>query len=161
MEPVIGAVNKGGECWLDLSIDRRSKGIELWVRADPRVEEFIKSLAEGETTEDPIESFGKGWIAVDKPLTVYRMNREIDTTSYALNHVCGTMTTVRGAGPNIAFLRIVGVGSPEGIRFAVNGPISRDYIRSIKENILTATRQLFKDYVVPVHINLRVTSTEL
>lgn len=162
MEPTIERVTKGGECWLELTIDRKSKGMELWVRSDPRVEEFISTLSEGDNTPDPIETYGKRWIATnpEQPLMVRRMLREVDTNIYTLSLVGETLAGTRGIS-NISFLRIVGVGSGEGIRFSVPGPVNRDYIRTIKDNILLASRQLFRDYIVPVHISLRVTSTEL
>ena len=38
-------VNKGGESWLQFTIDRRATGVELWAKADPRVEDFMRSLS--------------------------------------------------------------------------------------------------------------------
>lgn len=156
----VGQVMKGGECWLDLTINRVSRGIQLWFRTDPRVEAFMKSLAEGEEVTDTIESYGKGWISVnpEKPLMVYRLNHELDSPYYTLTAVGNNLGGTRPP-TNISFLRAVGIGSGEGIKFIVTGPINKDYTRAIRENTLVAVRQLVADYIAPIHINMRITST--
>lgn len=155
-------VMKGGECWLEISMERKLKGLEIWVRVDPRVEEFVKTLGEGDEGTEVLETYGKSWVSGDpnKPIKVTRLNREINNANYNLDSV-GTSLVQSRSGPNISFLRFVGVGTPEGVKFIITGPVSRDYIRSIRENVLVAARQLFRDYIAPVHINLRITSTEL
>lgn len=154
-------VSKGGECLFELSIDRKASGVEVWVRADPRVEEFMKSIPpEDAPAIDLLESITKNWVSVGAPLSLYNLGRDLDTAHYTFSSVGGSMTGYKQPG-NIAFLRFVGAGSPEGVRFMITGPISRDHIRTFKDAILNASRQFLRDFIVPVYINLRVTSTEL
>lgn len=161
-EVVVEKVSKGGECWLEISLDRKATGLEIWTRADPRVESFMESLSEEDRTPDALEVYGKQWLPIDPehPILVRRLMKEIESPIYTINAVCLPLTSSRAPG-NVSFLRFVGVGSAEGVRFRIVGPISRDAIRTMKDNILSASRQLFRDYIVPTYINLRVTSTEL
>lgn len=160
MEPVIGSVMKGGECWLELTVGRNSKGIEIWVRTIPKVEEFIKMLAGDDEETDLLSLYTKGWFQIDKEIRVTKLVKNIDTALYSVDTLGGTLTALRG-GANISFLRFVGVGTSDGVRFGIGGPVSRDHIKSMVANTLAASRQLFRDYIAPVHINLRITSTEL
>lgn len=157
----MGSVTKGGECWLETTVTRNSKGIEVWVRTLPKVEDFIKMLSEGDGGVDTLDAFGKQWFSINpNPIQVSRIVKEVESNHYSMNTIGGTISSKHG-GTNLSFLRFVGVGSNEGVKFGMAGPHSRDYIKTMVANILTGSRQLFRDYIAPVHINLRVTSTEL
>lgn len=157
---VVEKVTKGGETWLELSIDRTSKGMAIWARTLPQVEEFIIALNEVGDPPIPIDSYSRGWTpGTVNPLMVRMITRDIDCNYYSLNQVGGQLNSRNS--PNLSFLRIVGVGTPEGVRFCIGGPVSKGHITSVKEAVLNASRQLFRDYIVPVHINLRITSTEI
>lgn len=154
-------VTKGGECWLQISIDRRSKGLEVYIKADPRVEEFMASVSNGKF--ESLESYSRNWCGKDplNPLKVYVLDRELTSNGYLLNNVCGNLIDGRTSNVNLSFLQFVGISNPEGIRFMISGPFQDEYVKGLIPKILTATRTLLKTYIVPIHINLRISSQEI
>jgi hypothetical protein len=63
-------------------------------------------------------------------------------------------------GPNISFLQFVGISSPGGVTFRMNGPYLDDTVRKISGGIVKGARKLIKDYIVPMRITLRIMSQE-
>jgi hypothetical protein len=155
-------VIKGGKCCFELSIERGPKGLILFVRAMPEVENFIKSLCDGGV--DPVEMYSREWFSVDvaKPVYIHRLERDIPTasSSYTIAHPGEPLRSKEGKY-NISFLRIVGIGSPEGVTFGVAGPFSKEFIRIFMEGACKEVRTLISEYIVPVHINLRISSQEI
>lgn len=49
----IQSVIKGGENWMSMSLGRNSKGITLWVKTIPQVEEFIANLSMRDDRDGP------------------------------------------------------------------------------------------------------------
>lgn len=173
METVTSSVTKGGVAWLEMSFDRGKKGLEIYAKADPRVEDFMQSLACGAPPE-PIENYGHEWYMVKNPLLVYPLERGLPNSTYTIEKVGegfkhpavsnnGERQLLIPASPklNISFLRIVGIGQPGGVTWGLSGPVSKPYIRTIAGEIAAEVRNLVRDYIVPVHINLRISSQEL
>jgi hypothetical protein len=160
MEPTVVEVNKGDDNWLQLSIDRRSRGLEIWVKTDPRVEQFMSSLAE-EPKTTPLSTYGTAWKELDEkaPLKVWVSDREVASPSYRLDNVGGDLGSAMN-GWNLSFLRIKDI-STEGVTFFVRGPFDKEYVRTLTKGILTGSRQLFRDYIAPFHVNLRISSQEV
>jgi hypothetical protein len=156
-------VSKSGICWLDGSLTRGKEGLEINVRTVPEVELFMKEL--GDRT-DNVEAYGKSWVSLNgEPLMIYRMNKDIfegdsKPRSYDLARVSESMINPRDGKINLAFLRIVGISSPDGIRFGVKGPISSRYIKELKDDILVEMKNFLRDFIVPVQYNIRVSSQE-
>lgn len=150
---------KGGDCWFELAIDRTSKGIKVWARADPRIEEFFSKLGQGES--DPLSHYEALWTPVPKemPLRVYRLNDVISSENFNIDAVGGGLGST--SIPNLSFLRIQGIGG-QGISFTVNAPPSTpEYLRTITRVMLLRIKSIVNDYIVPVHINLRLSSLEV
>lgn len=156
---MIEEVQKGGECWLQLSIARRAKGLEIFAKADPRVEEFIIALSVN-GDYDQLEMLSRNWYSLDpeKPIQVYRLEK--DLKPYVLLSV-GASVRDKFGNPNLSFLQFVGLSKPEGIKYGVAGPFNRSYARALSSDIAQSCRDLFKDYIVPIHINIRISSQEL
>lgn len=154
-------VMKGGVCWFDLAIDRGPKGLEVYVKTDPRIEDFIKSLGSGK--KDSVEVYGRSWFSLTSgvELEIHRLDQQLQVSTYSLDAVAESFKTSRDNRVNLSFLRIVGIGDPQGIRFGIAGPFSKSYVRELMGDVVTETRSLIRDYIVPVHLNLRITSTEI
>jgi len=160
-------VTKGGVCFLEYSISGGGSGLDIWAKAEPRVESFIKSLSPSGRV-DPIESYAGGnrWIPKKGwgPLMIHSMEMELEAnTYYDLNAPGSTLSGVgaRGTSINLSFLRIVGLSLPGGIGFSVAGPMSSKYVKDYAQQFKTAVGMFIREYIVPVHINIRISSQEL
>lgn len=151
---------KGGICWVELSIGRTSKGLEVWVKAVPEIEQFCK--AQSDSKKDGVEVYARGWIS-DKPLEAYRFKANLAEQGYSLIYVGGSLDvqTSEDGRVNLSFLRLVGISEPEGVKFTVAGPFSREYLDRIGQGIIQQLRTFVRDYIVPVQVNLRISSTEI
>lgn len=153
-------VVKGGTCWVDLAIDRGPKGLEIYVKTDPRVEAFVKALGNG--YPDNVEIYGRSWFSLTPAvLEVHQLGRNLESSMYTLEAVAENFRASTEGPVNLSFLRIVGVGDPQGVRFGVTGPFSKTRIRELMGDIVKETRNLIRDYIVPVHLNLRISSQEV
>lgn len=153
-------VVKGGVCWFDLAIDRGPKGLEIFVKTDPRVEDFVKSLGTGK--KENVEIYGRTWYSLaGKPLEVWHMEKALLSSLYTLDGVTEPFKSPRDGRVNLALLRVVGVGSPEGARFGISGPFSKTHVREVMGDVINETRNLIRDYIVPIHMNLRISSQEI
>lgn len=154
---------KGGECWLDLAPRRGPKGLVIHVKADPRIEDFARSLGNG--TKGDIAGYGRRWFPVNPGIIeVYHMAEDFPATAYTLDAVGDELRPRRfaaGGRVNLSFLRVAGIGDPQGIQLGLTGPFSKPYVREMMADVVTETRSLIRDYVVPIHLNLRITSTEI
>lgn len=54
-EPIVKEVSKGGEVWMQLSVGRHSRGMVVWVKTIPTVEEFIAGLSIYQGKDEAIE----------------------------------------------------------------------------------------------------------
>lgn len=154
-------VVKGGVCWLDVVPNRCPKGLALYVKADPRIEDFVKSLGSGKT--DTIDVYGRSWFSLTsgKDLEIHQFERNIQSDRYTLDAVTEGFRSQRDGRVNLSFLRIVGIGDPQGVKFGILGPFSKPHVKESLQNIIAETRSLILDYIAPIHLNLRITSTEL
>lgn len=154
------SVIKGGVCWLDFAVTRGPKGLEIYIKMDPRLAAFIKSLGSG--AKGNTEEYGRSWhsLTPGKSLEVYGMEQHVSSPTYTLDAVAEGFKSRDGL-VNLSFLRIVGVDEPQGMRFGVSGPFSKSYIREAMGDAIRETRNLIRDYVVPVQINLRISSQEV
>lgn len=151
---------KGGVTWFELALGRSRAGLEVWVKAAPTLEDFMKGLSDGGKSE-PTESFGRKWqpTGIGAELRVYNLNHP--------GYPKGGDYTINKPGDyfdndlvNLSFLRLVGISDPAGIRFIVTGPYSKMFIKDLSAKIIVETRGLIREYMVPVTINLRISSVE-
>lgn len=164
-ELTTGNVTKGDICWFTMSITRGKEGLVVYVKVDPRIESFMASLGAGQ--KELAETYGAEWYPIgEKPLEVYSLFRDIKQSGNYTISVPGSSFTFRDKKTgdekiNLAFLRLVGIGSPEGVTFGMAGPFSRDYIRDIQTSVPKQVKSLIQEYVLPVNINLRISSQEV
>lgn len=159
----IEEVNKGGESWLQMSIDRTSAGLLVWVKADPRVEEFMSTLSAYKTAPatEKLSDYGTNWRAVPgaEPITLYKLYKPVRSTEYTLDNPCGNAFDDSDR-VNLSFLRFIGIGAA-GTSFIIDGPFNEEDLRKAYRNVLRMAARFFKEYIVPVHVNLRISSQEL
>lgn len=152
-------LTKGGLNFGHISVERRSSGIEVWARLDPRVEELIQSACEGQGTyKTGLESFGRQWkgLAPTPNLKAYTLERTLDGPSYTLASLCGPLKDAKGR-TNLSFLTIVGIGQPDGVRFLIIGPAQAEAVREYGRNVVRDTNYFLREYLVPIHIGINIT----
>lgn len=155
---------KGGATWFNIAIERGPKGLEIFAKTDPRVENFIKSLGAGK--KDDVTLYGRSWHSLSgKPLEIHQIESQqkgqLGQVGYTLDAPAEGFQSQRDGCINLSFLRIVGIGDAEGIRFGISGPHSKTHVRELMTAVVRETRNLIRDYIVPIHVNLRITSTEI
>ena len=156
----IDQVVKGGVTWLEISIGRTPKGMNIWVRSESMIEEFMKNLGDGH--KDRLVDY-RGWVPFesDKNLSLWRLNKDVISTTYALNNI-GESFPLSGNGKvNLSFLRFVGISEPAGIKFLVPDPFSESYIRKLGPSIIQECKKFVAEYILPININLRISSHEV
>lgn len=158
------SIVKGSVTWFEMEIDRTRKGqngLVFFVRTEPRIEELMRTLGRG---TDTIEAYGKTWFPVDQgqSIDVYRLERDnVSSPQYTINAPSEGLISTKDGRLNLSFLRFVGTSSPNGIKFGVEGIYTRDYVKEkLRPLILTQVRNFVQDYLVPFHINLRISSQE-
>lgn len=153
-------VIKGGVSWFDIAITRGPKGLEIYLKTDPRIEEFVKSLGSGK--KDTIDVYGRMWFSLTgKDLEIHQLEKNVQSGSYTLDAVSEGFKSQRDGRTNLSFLRIVGIGDPGGVKFGISGPFSKTHVRELMGDVINETRSLIRDYIVPVNITLRITSQEI
>lgn len=156
----VETVQKFGQDWLELSADRRPKGIEFWIRTVPQVEDYFKTLA-ANGAADALETFGRNWYPVGGPVKAYRLETPVVGENYTCGEICGNM----GIGPkervNLSFLQFVGISTEAGVKFGISGPLDKESIRGLTKKILTGCHRLFKDHISPIHVELRISAVEI
>lgn len=163
--PEVVEVSKGGITWAEFSIDRSFKGLTIWARTNRQLELFMKGLGDGRAID--VTEFDKQWTLTkpgDPKLTVYHIGTIIpeDTFSgWTLQYPgSGVKMVLDRETVNLSFLRCVGISGPDGVRFTINVPHSRSYVKSLSGDILKGIRELIYEYVAPFTVNLRVSSQE-
>lgn len=156
-------VKKSGVVWAEVNFARAKNGLEIHVKTDERIEEFFKSLAyNGE--HDDIAMYGREWLPakLGGDLRVYRYEKELsgNRISYTVTRPAEGIENNREGVLNLSFLRLVGISSPEGVRFVIAGPYSKDYVSRISKQISTEVRNIIREYIVPVAINFRISSQD-
>lgn len=153
-------VVKSDVCWLEIGMCRGKNGLEIVVKAEPRVEDIIKSMSIG--GYDDLEAYGTEWVSVGKdPVKVTQISKDVPSTDYTINTIGHGFISDKFGKVNLSFLRFKGISGPEGVRFCVSGPVSRQHARDIGSKVVQAARMFVRDYVVPFNIGLRISSTEL
>lgn len=164
MDIVEKEVVKGGLTWVEYSVGRTNGRLDIWVKAVPDVEKMFKN-----EQVDAVEAYGKEWFGFDKKgLHIYRLSSDpAPNSTYTLVRPGTSMifqdanALAKGTKFNLSFLRIAGISSPDGVRFGVNGACSKQYVKDIANSILAETNKFLYDHIVPVQINLRITSQEV
>lgn len=160
MAEIVDKVMKGGTCWFEMSISRGKQGLTFYVKADPKVEEFFAGISGGQ--KESVDAYGRDWTQIGpEPLIVYGLAKALQSGKYTVSSPAEPLLMPKTGLINISFLRFAGISSPDGVQFGVVGPFSKDYIKELQKTMAQEIRNLIKDYIVPVNLNLRISSTEV
>jgi hypothetical protein len=156
-------VEKGGINWLDFSLRRRSGGVELRFRADPKLEEFMASLHE--TSPENLVNYGRTWRPIGSDVIMVRpIEKQLQGISgYRFQDVCGNLVAGRptplnpeGAGINLSWLQFVGIS--DGLSFLIDGPFQRSYIKDVLPQLIgSGVKKFIGDFITEVGMNVRIT----
>ena len=167
--------------WIDLTIKRgpirgdnkNRVGLILQVRARPDVEEYLRGLADGRRVL--VEAMGDAWVNCTPntgALEAYDLELNANSRLYTLSAVgAGLIIDENINGQlrnriaqnnderiNLSFLRLVGIGNPDGISVGLLGAYSHDYVMKVKNILPQAVKQFLQDYLVPITVNLQIVS---
>jgi hypothetical protein len=160
-EPEIATFTKGGQTPIEVSLRRVGVGIEVNVKILPDIEDFMKELGGGRQVR--VDSYGRHWLPRQKGTTLlaYDLNEHVDggRDLYRMD-ILGSPINYDGH-TNLSFLRLVGASEGAGAGFYVKGVYSLDALRMMKQNISTAARQLFIDYIRPIDMIVKVSTQEV
>ena len=191
METVI---NKGGSAVISVSLSRTglrpidsdrstnekglrngSFGLSVTVKADPMVEDLIRSMGSGEYVD--AKTIGRYWVPLTQEtvLNVYMVGGlsgllQAKHGPYRFDKVAGPLTermVVNMATgqvdivPNLSFLRLVGIGEQEGVTFGVKGVHTEDAIMEMHSKIKLALKDFCQAYMKPISLNMMMVTQEL
>lgn len=166
----------GMKTWVDYKITRgiikgvlsNTVGIVLTIKADPELETYMQALSKDRRME--VAAFGDMWYncGSDEALEVYTIDEQLNSRIYSFTNVAlPLLITQNNDGRlrlntepdeivNLSFLKLVGIGKPEGITLGVAGAYSRQYVQSLQKKLPEATDAFLRDHLVPVTINLSI-----
>lgn len=156
---------KRGERVGDLTVSRGSKGLTISVKVHPSIEELLRSWGTGAI--DSVTAYGRHWTSSDgEDMKAYALATETPRTfrsgsdNYVLTHV-GQPIMIDEGYLNLSFLRLVGISEGTGIKFSVRGVYSTQELRLIREKISLAIRQFYMDYLLPMDLNVVISSEDV
>lgn len=164
-------VIKSGEVCIQVQLSRgvradKTSGLTVSVQALPRVEDFIRSLGTGETTD--VRTIGRHWSPIEKEghLLVYNLNTNIgiQSQSYSPYRIdrpgWPILEAAHGGQPmhlaNLSFLRLVGISEGPGVSFGVKGVFTLEHLRQMRDLVMEASRQFYISYLKPVQLSYQV-----
>lgn len=155
-------LSKGGISYGHISVERRSNGVEVCAKLDPKIEELIRSASEGQGSyTNALSSFGRTWIglAPTANITAYSLDRNLDGPTYSLGNICGPFKDAKGR-TNLSFLTFSGISSENGVRFLVVGPAQADHVKEYGRNVVRDVNYFLREYLVPIHIGINIIVNE-
>ena len=172
-EPENSTAAKGAGTIAQVVVCRSTKGVSLKVKTYPVVEEFAKSLGDGDYQDVKLYSGGRYWHPISsKALNIY--NYDSKTTKVGLltvAHSGGPAFTCQFTQPgplydtsgvlNISFLRLVGVSVGSGVTFGITGVFEMDFLKRMRDQIGAACRQFYINYMRPVDLSVTISAQDL
>lgn len=152
---------KSGDKAISTILRRSSKGLELTVILHPAVEEFMKASAGEEVVA--VDMYGRKWTSRDK-LFVYDVPDSMKgialisgSACYRLDQPGRELVTVDASTGikciNMAFTRLQGASTPEGITFSIAGAFEKEDVIWIASAITEAGTIICQKYVYPMVIS--------
>lgn len=151
-------IEKGGLDFGTISVDRRSRGIEVWAKLDPKIEELIQSASEGQGSySTSLEASGRNWVGMEPTpnIKTYSLERSLDGPGFTLGALCGAIKDSKGR-TNLSFLTMVGIGKPDGVRFLIMGPAQAEQVKEYGRSIVRDINAFLREYLIPVHVGINI-----
>lgn len=173
-------LTNSGIPWFKLSIRRGTLngplrsivGLTLHIQANSEIEKWMQTYSGGQKID--VGAQGSLWVPINPevPLEIYKFRKSFPAPAAAgsnmnypgqgllLNEAPEFDGPVgqNGLVANLAILRIVGIGNPEGVQFGLTGPYSKPYVKNASAAIIAEVRKFIEEYMTPININLRITS---
>lgn len=179
-DPSKTEVISSGVSWFSLSIRRGTLngplrsviGLILHVHADAAIEKFMQTFSDNQKID--VSAHGPLWVSLvpNTAIEVYKFRKSfpaIGGHNSNLNYpglglLLNESPEFDGPVPNnnmvanLGILRIVGISNPGGVQFGLAGPYSKLYVKNASTLIIQETKRFLEEYLVPININLRITS---
>lgn len=165
MDPEI--VLKRGETILQSRFRRGAKGLRVWFKTHPSIEDIMRSWAEtvgGQPVIGNTNTYGRYWIGAS-PLPFYvvqegRGSFPFSGGLYRLDSP-GQPLLDQNEVVNLSFLRLVGISENAGVEFTIAGVYSEPEAKRIQQLIGQASKRFYADYLLPVDLELTLSSQEV
>jgi hypothetical protein len=170
-EPINGvneSVIKGGETCMEADFRRGPRGLTVMIKVHPSVEEFVKSLGSGLTTEAKVYG-GRYWYPIGgKELMVYDLTSDPGTMGtdtgvyYTINRPGGPLQQQWAeegrvlSAINLAFLRLEGISGQDGITFGVKGVFTYKAVEDLAKATGDAFRRFYIEYMKPINSDIKI-----
>lgn len=166
---------KRGETVIYTRFTRSKGGIRLFIKTHPSIEDLMQGWAQGEKVSIA-EYGGRNWKPIDpktKLMVWHIPNKKepvnLGTFQSTISNPGGPLWRTPkevGAGTNVgevnfSFIRLVGVGEPEGVSFDINGAHSLEYLKDLNSKFKDAGKRFFQDYLLPVDLSVSVITQSL
>lgn len=159
----------GDVLWFAAGVEQGKDGIEVDLKAHPKIEEFFVRLSEG-TAQDLTQIQGKSWFdPKNEGLKVYKIPnaQSADTEGYNFYYPgFGFNLAEEIGGPfmnneasNLSCLRIVGIS--KGVRLGVKGIMSLNAQRSLVKSLTQNVRKFVRGHINTARVEFKLTGREV
>lgn len=176
MDVQVADVIKNGETCVRVVLHRNGVGLSVQVKTHPRVEDFMRSLGNGEKIDSTI--VGRHWTPVvggslfayviptlktptnGCPLTVDALGGPLVILHDEAQPVFrAAVAGQRQQQPNldmvnISYLRLVGTSEGIGVTFNVKGVFGATGLRKLRDDICVTCRQFYIEYMQPMDLEM-------
>lgn len=157
---------KRGEIVMQTTFHRNKKGLTVYAKAVPAIEDFFAEAGTGDLQN--VSQFGRYWLPYKETDTL----QVLDMTSPVLGGLQGgkipyrldcpgqpLLDITRDGTVNLSFLRLKGI-SELGVTFIVRGLHSERLIHEIADKVVEASRHFYVSYLKPVGVAVMVSTQD-
>jgi len=165
--PVEAVIEKGAVKRIQIGLYRTFKGIQLSVKVSPEVEEFARTISDGQIVN--VKMVGRHWRTAEdaKPLQFYNLAEEYSRTlvneplGYRLDAIGQPLFDPESGAINLSFLRLVGISEGAGVTFTIRQVSSLDGLRQMRDALGKAGTKFYRDLIRPVDLPISISTQEI
>jgi hypothetical protein len=146
---------------IQLALKRTREGVSLEVKTVPAIEEFFRSMGNG--NQQSVNYWGKSWQSFDgSELCVWDSQYLVTPSNNRLDILSAGQPLVRSyinddnkisEVVNMSFLRLVGIGGTNGVKFLIKGMVaSTTELEDIRNKLVNAGKQFCVEYLAPCEL---------
>ena len=154
-------MNNGVEA-VNIFIKRTEEGVNLTVKAEPRIEEFFKKWGGGAKMAPEQGRLWRRSKADPTPIQVWsyahNQGREYTEDDRYTVDSTGRELIIDGSIVNLSFLRLVGI--TEGVSINFDMIMSKQELVNVSQRLLRATDQFYQEYIQTVGMRILVSVQE-